>query len=63
MSNSKKSVKNPSRRKFVKTAAYVAPAILTLKAASSFAAVGSVSQGPDFHLGQGGRERGGFIRR
>jgi len=43
MSDSKKQVKNPSRRKFVKTAAYVAPVILTLKASSSFAAVGSFS--------------------
>lgn len=31
----------PSRRKFVKDAVYVAPAILTLTAVSSFASAGS----------------------
>jgi hypothetical protein len=38
MSNSKHDV---SKRKFIKTAAYVAPAILTLKATPSFASAGS----------------------
>jgi hypothetical protein len=32
---------NSSKRKFIKTAAYVAPAILTLKAIPSFASSGS----------------------
>jgi hypothetical protein len=35
------STHDPSRRQFVKTVAYVAPAILTLKAMPSYAAVGS----------------------
>jgi len=34
--------RNESRREFVKKAAYVAPAILTLTAASSFARAASV---------------------
>jgi hypothetical protein len=34
-------LKNSSRRTFVKKAAYVAPAVLTLKAAPSFASLGS----------------------
>jgi len=33
--------KEPSRRKFVRTAVYVAPAILTLTAIPSFASAGS----------------------
>jgi len=32
---------NPSRRQFAKKLAYVAPAVLTLKASPSFAAAGS----------------------
>jgi hypothetical protein len=32
---------NPSKREFIKTAVYVAPAILTLKAIPSFASSGS----------------------
>ena len=35
------STHDSSRRKFIKTAGYVAPAILTLKAVPSFAASGS----------------------
>lgn len=36
-----------SKRKFVKTVGYVAPAILTLKAVPAFAATGSVRRGND----------------
>jgi hypothetical protein len=36
----------PSRREFVKKAAYVAPAILTLKAAPAFAKNGSKDKPP-----------------
>lgn len=36
---------NPSKRKFIKTVTYVAPAILTLKVAPSFASTGS-GRGP-----------------
>jgi hypothetical protein len=38
---SKRESKKNSRREFVKKAAYIAPAIATLKAAPSFAKVGS----------------------
>jgi hypothetical protein len=41
-----------SKRQFIKTAAYVAPLILTLNAAPSLAAVGSVADGG--RLGNGG---------
>lgn len=34
-----------SKRKFIKTAAYVAPAILTLKAVPAYASSGSVRRG------------------
>ena len=36
-----------SKRKFVKTAAYVTPAILTLQAVSTYAKAGSVKDKPD----------------
>jgi hypothetical protein len=39
--NSDRTDNEQTRRSFIKTAAYVAPAILTLKAAPAFAAVGS----------------------
>jgi hypothetical protein len=39
--NDKSSVTSESRRQFVKKAAYVAPAVLTLQAASTFARAGS----------------------
>jgi hypothetical protein len=38
---------NSSRRDFVKKAAYVAPAILSLQAHSALASSGSVKTGPD----------------
>jgi hypothetical protein len=38
---------NNSRRDFVKKAAYVAPAILSLQAHSALASSGSVKTGPD----------------
>ena len=38
---------NSSRREFVKKAAYVAPAILTLQAAPAYAKVGSGNGYPD----------------
>lgn len=41
MDNDKKTLRDPSRRKFVKTAGYVAPAVLTLSAVPSFASAGS----------------------
>ena len=41
MSDSETSVNKVSRRTFVKVAAYVVPAILTLKAVPSFAGAGS----------------------
>lgn len=42
-----------SRRKFVKTAAYVAPAIVTLSAIPSFASAGSGYSGPGYSSQRG----------
>lgn len=67
---SKMSLNSPSKRQFIKTAVYVAPAILTLKVAPSFASTGS-GRGPrddgpgngnpgrDENPGNGGEDRGG----
>jgi len=41
MTNSDKSGIDQTRRSFIKTASYVAPAMLTLKASSTFASLGS----------------------
>ena len=55
------SLHNPSKRQFIKTVAYVAPAILTLKVTPSFASTGS-GRGPinnDAGSGNDGRGREG----
>jgi len=46
----KSSVTSESRRKFVKKAAYVAPAVMSLQAASAFARVGSNQMGGGTHM-------------
>ncbi len=46
MKDSKISSSNQSRRDFIKKAAYVPPAIMSLKALSSFALAGSAGQTP-----------------
>jgi hypothetical protein len=51
------STHDESRRKFVKTVAYIAPAILTLKAAPAFAGIGSGNSGGPKNRGHLRRKR------
>jgi len=53
-----KSKHKVSRREFVKKAAYIAPAIITLTAAPSFARAGSGKQDQQGQQGQGQQGQG-----
>jgi hypothetical protein len=59
-----KLAKNQSRRSFIKKAAYIAPAVLTLNALPAFASQGSVKRkghnGPGTSPGNHGNNYSGF---